>query len=126
MSFLKRIRHALNKSRFKLKDLMLIHDIPAEFTLSLLDKLVSEGWEVAAEFDTQASLIHRGKCIIRRGQSSLIFMLQPFEVQNDAHATPLSSDQMPPKTGKGSIEGPVRIISGLAKQYELQARSEPL
>lgn len=126
MSFLKRIQHALNKSRFKRKDLMLIHDVPAEFILSLLDRLVSQGWEVAPEFDTQASLIHRGKCIVRRGQSSLVFMLQEFRLQNDTHAPPLGSDPMPPITGKGTIEGPARIISDLAKQYDLQARSEPL
>jgi hypothetical protein len=95
----------LKAARFKRNDLRIIQLIQTETIHSILNTLVSEGWEVASQFDSTASLDARGECIVRRGHSSLEFTL-------------LAKNQ-------GEIVGPARIVNALAKQYELVVQSSP-
>lgn len=105
MGLLTAIKHKLRVARFNRRDMRIIESVAASQLNEMLITLVTEGWEVAAQFDTAASLNRQGECIIRRGQSTLRFSLY--------------ADQT------GAIEGPARVVMGLAKQYHLTALSEP-
>jgi hypothetical protein len=96
-------------ARFKRNDLRIIESIQPMIINAILSKLISEGWELAVQFETPESLNLQGECIIRRGQSTLVFTL------NDDYAD----------ASVGAIEGPARIVNALASQQQLLALTAP-
>ena len=105
MTILSIIKRKLTESRFRRKNLNIIESIEPEHIQLMLDDLVAQGWELAPQFDSAASLSTQGMCIVRRGQSTLTFAFSP--------------------TLLGSVVGPARIVAGLAREYELSALTKP-
>lgn len=100
MSLFSAIRRKLLVARFKRKNLRIIEAIDASKLAKILNELIEQGWELAAQFDTSASLQSQGLCIVRRGQSTLTFTLSP--------------------NGFGTVVGPAPIVDGLATEYKLE------
>lgn len=105
MNLFSSFERKMNASRFKRNDLHIIELIQAELIHNILHDFVKEGWELAPQFDTPQCLSSQGQCIIRRGQSTLIFTLKLDSL--------------------GTIEGPARIIKALAHKYNLIALTAP-
>jgi hypothetical protein len=105
MGVITTIKRKIIAARFKRQHLSIVQLIPSEEINTILNSMVDEGWEVAAQHDTTASLDLHGECIIRRGQSTLHFTFSPTQI--------------------GEIFGPSRIIDALAKQYGMKVFSSP-
>lgn len=102
---LKKIRQKWIHARFKRKGWKIIQNMPLAVASKILALYIDEGWEVAAEYRGLDALNMLGKCIIRRGQSSLTFLHN--------------------ENTNASIIGTARIVGAIATQFDLEAYDSP-
>lgn len=105
MNFLTKLRRRMIANKFKQQHLKIIQFIPHDVFFEILRGHKQQGWEMFPQQLSTDSWGDKGKCKLRKGQSTL-----------ELEWT---------KTQQGSLVGLGRILDSIAKDYELESRDKP-
>ena len=105
MQFFSNLKRWRLERHFKRNGLCIIQQIPTELFHSIIETLAKRGWEVTLDYRGPKGWSEKGQCKLRKGTSVL-----EFSWSNNA---------------LGSIIGIERIVSGIAKDFDLIQFDKP-